>query len=73
MRRARRAGPASPRTCRAEPAPGVTTTRRGRWVGMTRKHYRRRQRDVGGALLVGAVVLAVVLGMVVLGVGNGLR
>lgn len=40
---------------------------------MTRKEERRRQRDVGGALLVGAVVLAVVLGLIVLGVGNDLR
>lgn len=40
---------------------------------MTRKEERRRQRDVGGALLIGAVVLAVVLGLIVLGVGNDLR
>lgn len=37
---------------------------------MTRKDEKRHQRDVGGALLVGAVVLAVLLGLVVLGVGD---
>jgi hypothetical protein len=40
---------------------------------MTRKDEDRRQRDVGGALLLGAVVLAVVLALVVLGVGDDLR
>ena len=40
---------------------------------MTRKDEHRRQRDVGGALLVGAVVLAIVLGLIVLGVGDNLR
>jgi len=40
---------------------------------MTRREERRHQRDVGGALLVGAVVLAVILAMVVLGVGDDLR
>jgi hypothetical protein len=40
---------------------------------MTRKAEKRHQRDVGGALLVGAVVLAVILGLVVLGVGGDLR
>lgn len=37
---------------------------------MTRKEERRHQRDVGGALLVGAVVLAVLLAVTVLGFGG---
>jgi hypothetical protein len=40
---------------------------------MTRKEEERHQRDVGGALLVGALVLAVLLALVVLGVGGDLR
>lgn len=37
---------------------------------MTRKEERRHQRDVGGALLIGAVVLAVLLGVMVFGAGG---
>jgi hypothetical protein len=38
---------------------------------MTRNEERRHQRDVGGALLIGAVVLAVLLAVMVLGFGGG--
>ena len=44
----------------------VTPGAQARWAGMTKGEERRRQRDIGMALLIGAVTLAVLYGATVL-------